>query len=607
MCQNIIWRARDLLFIETPSMAHFGQSKIRPNTRDRRLLRRPCLALLSCASMCVLVSLAFANVAGAQIDSPVGSQFRSPQLPVENSVLNQQPVDQSGVRFFQDSEQQGRDLRRSTLPSESGLNSPLSTRRDTFVPRESTPSGFVPVRPQTEFRDATDADEIIGQFQLDMPSRSKGDEEILSLLRSERIDEAVQATRNRDGSELIKQFYPDGKVQIERYVAQDENGNFFNHGTWKLFNRDGQVMAKGSFEDGMMSGTWERYHPANSSGMFQSAPFTEFEGPYISTATFREGKLDGVWAIFDQFQRKIAEIPYKAGLRHGTATWRYPDSSNMRVARFADGQMDGPLYEWDRESKLIRNDEYIKGKRVIKNVTFYRPKQRKSENYFLEGEYELEGNDSWWEAKPAEYVQTGSRIQHGPSYVWHENGQVKMRGSYQNNEPVGLFSWWHPNGQRELTGGYRGGLKVGKWTGWHTNGMKSFEGQFEKDERVGKWRWWDEDGKVRSEKDFDQQESTDVLKKPKEEPEAESSNDDQDAEVSDDPPDEDYSGAEEITPAESQIFRPGEFPDEDSETTTETDENEGGSADGTPRFRDPDTYRKDPFGEESVENGSEAG
>lgn len=590
MCQNTIGDSAIERSVETSFMAHNGQFKKRLGTESRHLERHFFRGRICAAASALLLLFVVTNFTNAQVGSSVKSQFRSPQIPASNSVL-EQPTDQSGNLMIQDLGQS------ETLPGQTILNPPMPAAQDTFVPRETTPSGFVPVRPQDAI-DAmpTDADDVIGEFQLDVPSRSKDDEEILSLLRSERIDEAVQATRNKDGSELVKQFYPDGKVQIERYVAQDEKGNFFNHGSWKLFNRRGQVMAKGNFEDGMMSGSWERWHPANSSGMFQSAPFNEYKGPFISTATFKDGKLDGVWAIFDQFQRKIAEIPYKAGLRHGTATWKFPDSSNMRIARFTAGKMDGPLYEWDRQSKLVRNDEYIKGKRVIKNVTFYRPKQRKSENYFLEGQYELEGDDSWWDAKPAEYVQTGSRTQHGPSYVWHENGQVKMRGSYQNNEPVGTFTWWHSNGQRELTGSYRGGLKSGKWTGWHANGMKSFEGQFEEDERSGKWRWWDEDGKVRSEKDFDQpEESTDVLKKPKPKTEDDSTESETKEQAVEAPAMEDYSDAEEITPAESENFRPGEYPDAESSENAET---ENSSENAGPEFRDPTgIYGKDPFGE----------
>ena len=572
-------------------------------------------------ALCAFVICGFAcvSVSTAQFDSE--AQFRSPQIPEANSILEstgeqlgERQGEQLGEQFRADQYQPTvpfpEEPNNKTVPRNNSnvpLTGPSPNQQDSFVPRESTPSGFVPVRPQTEL--TLDAEDLVGEFQLDVPSRNKEEEKILSLLRSDEIDKAFEATQNRDGSELIKQFYPDGKVQIERYVAQNENGDYYNHGSWKLLNRRGQVMAKGQFEEGLMSGTWERWHPANSSGMFQSAPFNEFKGPFVSTATFKEGKLDGVWAIFDQFQRKIVEIPYREGLRHGTATWKFADSSNMRIAKFSKGQMDGPLYEWDRDSKLVRNDEYINGRRVIRNVTFYRPKQRRTENYYLEGEYQLEGTDSWWDAKPAEYVQTGSRVQHGPSQVWYENGQIKMRGSYQSNEPVGGFTWWHGNGQRELTGMYAKGVKVGKWTGWHENGIKSFEGNFEDDKRIGKWQWWGEDGKVRARKDFDQEESesTEELKKPKP---------DQPSDTDDGSATESYNGAEEITPAEEMTskegdasgsepnFSPGEYPEDEAVDDKAADTEKQPEA--SPIFREPKSkYGKDPFDEQQPNSGSD--
>ena len=154
----------------------------------------------------------------AQLDSE--AQFRSPQIPDATSILEsngerqteefpaeefpaeQVPVEQYPpvVPFPRDSNsavQRGN----GNVP----LTGPSPSQPDSFVPRESTPSGFVPVRPQTEL--TLDAEDLVGEFQLDVPSRNKEEEKLLLLLRSEEVDKAFEATRNREGSELIKQFY----------------------------------------------------------------------------------------------------------------------------------------------------------------------------------------------------------------------------------------------------------------------------------------------------------------------------------------------------------------------------------------------------------------
>jgi hypothetical protein len=107
----------------------------------------------------------------------------------------------------------------------------------------------------------------------------------------ERKEEEDNISAN--GREIIRQRYPDGKVQIEREVEQDEEGNYYNHGFWRVKSPDGTIVAQGEFEQGEMSGIWERKHTRDSSPLFQALPFRLFQAPFNSTATFAKGKLDG--------------------------------------------------------------------------------------------------------------------------------------------------------------------------------------------------------------------------------------------------------------------------------------------------------------------------
>ena len=334
------------------------------------------------------------------------------------------------------------------------------------------------------------------------------DETTLSLLRGGQPPRA--ADEPTPGKiEQIKTRYPDGAVKILKHVTQDEEGNYYLEGAWRFFNPQGEVLAEGQFHEGRMEGQWQRWHAAESSPLFQSAPFNQFSAPFLSTATFSQGQLDGVWVISDREGRKIIEIPYRQGKRSGTANWYYPSGERMRVANFKAGKLDGPLIEWNQQKKIVRNDEYIDGKKVVRNTAFYRPKQKQSEAYFLDPPLELRQPDDWWHAVPAPFSSNGERIQHGPVTAWHPNGQVKMKGQYRNDLRVGTFTWWHPNGQRALVGSYRQGSKVGRWTWWHENGMKSIEGSYENDEPTGRWTWWDETGRVTETEDYGDMRPTD--------------------------------------------------------------------------------------------------
>ena len=316
------------------------------------------------------------------------------------------------------------------------------------------------------------------------------------------------------GPEVITQRYPNGKPQLIKQVAQDAEGNYYDHGEWKVLNLEGEVLAKGQFKEGVMDGVWTRLHPPNSDGIFATRPFNLFKGPFTSTATFSEGNLDGIWTLQDAFERKIFEIPYRNGVRHGTATWWFPNAVTMREVTFKNGLIDGPLREWDDQNKLVRYEEFIDGKKIIRHTTFYRPQQRQEENFYLDGKLELTGDDDWWKAQPASFQVTTPRVQHGPASAWYDNDQPKMKGQYRNNVRVGRFTWWHPNGQKALEGNYNDeGQKVGDWTWWHTNGIKSIQGPYNNDVPTGVWTWWETDGQVKTKEDMDNRraESSDAV------------------------------------------------------------------------------------------------
>jgi antitoxin component YwqK of YwqJK toxin-antitoxin module len=311
-------------------------------------------------------------------------------------------------------------------------------------------------------------------------------------------------SRGPSDRERIIQRYPDGKPQIEREVMQDENGNFVNDGVWRVYSQQGErnIIAQGQYHRGKMEGIWMRKHAKDSSGLFRTRPFTMFEGPFTSIATFKDNKLDGLWTLQDNSDQKMFEVPYRNGQRHGTASWWYPSQVKMREVTFVNGLIHGRLREWDEQRKLIRDEEYIDGQRVIRNVTYYRPQQMETENYFLDGKLEVDGEDDWWRAEPARLVSTGTRVQHGPVNFWYDNGLPKMKGSYSQGQRDGRFTWWHANGNKQLDGTFREGQKTGRWIWWHGNGMKASEGTYEEDLPVGVWNWWNEQGQLEDRKVF---------------------------------------------------------------------------------------------------------
>ena len=59
--------------------------------------------------------------------------------------------------------------------------------------------------------------------------------------------------------EMIQKRDADGHVLIERGVTQDGNQNYINHGPWKMWDTDGNLVAEGRFNMGQRVGEWSRW------------------------------------------------------------------------------------------------------------------------------------------------------------------------------------------------------------------------------------------------------------------------------------------------------------------------------------------------------------
>ncbi len=431
----------------------------------------------------------------------VCQSFVTPELPQARTIDGQTYGDLEG-RVVDRGELQGRIIEGRVLTGENGqpgdmtLRFPKSDGSETSDDYGAMVFGPIDIEPLP----------AITPEQITAPPQSQNRQETSFRQRKRKPD-----LRDLPNREIIRQRYPDGNVQIARHVMQDTEGNWVNDGQWKLFDQQGAMIASGSYRNGAMHGKWSRLHTTGSGGIFSNAPFIEFDGPYASHAQFESGELSGPWIIQDRKGQKILEIPYKDGRRNGVAVWYLPQGKIYRRMEFADGVPVGNLVEYDKQGKIRRKETYKDGMKIVNNVTYYRPSgQKRQESIVQRGRLELQGEDDWWEAKPAPMVVTGKDVQNGPIRSWFENGQTKMVGNLVQDTRVGEFIWWHRNGTKQLIGQYdKFGNKTGRWRWWHDNGIKSIDGSYTNGKADGPWRWWNKQGKLINEEDFDEADALD--------------------------------------------------------------------------------------------------
>lgn len=273
-------------------------------------------------------------------------------------------------------------------------------------------------------------------------------------------------------TETVRERFADGKVHIERQVAQDTDGNYVNQGKFQEFNANGEVIISGQFEKGRRQGPWVRTLAANDSTLFQSYPYNKFTAPFRSIVDFADDKMDGIWIIQDANDRIISQISLQDGIRHGTSSWFHPNGEIQFQAEYVHGALSGPFCEKDAQGKIVRQNEYVDGHHVSTETEFYPNKNVKSETEFLSTNNIMVSPDDFEKTLLAVYEPKGDKVRHGIQRILFENGQQKSIAHYVNGRLDGTFESFFANGQKSAAGVYRAGNQVGKWIWWHDNGMR---------------------------------------------------------------------------------------------------------------------------------------
>lgn len=309
--------------------------------------------------------------------------------------------------------------------------------------------------------------------------------------------------------ETVEEKYEDGRVRIRREVTLDLSGNYVNHGTWTMFDRDSNEIASGRFNNNRREGDWMRKYDFGRAKLLNNPPYSVFEGPFSSKATFKDGKLDGVWTISDNEGRVCSEWNYKDGLLDGEALWNFTSGAPYKKMTYKQGMLDGAYKEWSQKDEVIADDTYQAGRKLASKQKLYENGAIMWEGMFLHERVEMETPDDWWNCEPASYKSIGEPIRHGKLTSWYRTGQKQSEGIFQDNVRAGEFTWWHKNTQQAVQGTFKEDKPHGTWNWWHENGQKSIQGQYDMGQATGDWLYWKSNGRLekRTNRDGDSDDS----------------------------------------------------------------------------------------------------
>lgn len=99
----------------------------------------------------------------------------------------------------------------------------------------------------------------------------------------------------------------------------------------------------------------------------------------------------------------------------------------------------------------------------------------------------------------AEYV---GGTKHGSYVEYHQNGEVKAIGAYQNDLEEGHWEHFYWTGVRRSEGRFTNGAYDGTWRYWYSDGALKAVVSYERGVRQGVWRTWYPNGVVEAEQPY---------------------------------------------------------------------------------------------------------
>lgn len=305
----------------------------------------------------------------------------------------------------------------------------------------------------------------------------------------------VSEAQVANAAELIRQRFPNGKPQIERWVTEDNQGNIVNHGKYTEYDGQGTVIASGSFVYGEREGEWNKQIVEAQIRQLTGAIDKGFVAPYQSRASFTAGQLDGEWTIVDGKGLVVVSWMYSGGVREGVSTHFNSAGEVTQSITYKNNLADGPALYAD-SSGSAKETQFTNGlmlRQVDKwhPVVGNKPRVLQSQEWHLVP-MPLNVASSDWNGSQVEFQSTvgSTPIRHGMSTTFYASGQREFEGNYDHGQRVGTFAWWYPNGQQKTVGEYREDKEHSDWTWWHENGMKQASGMFADGRKVDEWSQW---------------------------------------------------------------------------------------------------------------------
>jgi antitoxin component YwqK of YwqJK toxin-antitoxin module len=286
--------------------------------------------------------------------------------------------------------------------------------------------------------------------------------------RNERL--AAEYTYNDDSLEgEYRRWHTSGRRAVERFY---QNG--LRQGHWREWHRNGTLAVSRHYNEGNPVGIWTTWHPDGSRHTYGNHEDGQRHGRWVALYDtgrdeqidyYRDGLLHGSSIGYHRNGTVSFRGDWEEGLQVGEWRWWYPTGREMRSGTYINGRKHGTWEEWqlngapvfvrhydngtntgewleyDRDGKLWLR-RVFSGGILASEQAYYRGEQveRRTKRRDTDGPHTLEAE---WTV--LDTLDQGD-VRHGWYFAYHDNGNLRMQGTYRSGKRHGTFRHYDEGG-----------------------------------------------------------------------------------------------------------------------------------------------------------------
>lgn len=325
----------------------------------------------------------------------------------------------------------------------------------------------------------------------------------------------LSKSQTKDSLVFTTYFYDGGTKSSEGFLKDGQP-----EGYWKSFYQNGQIKTEGNRENYLLDSLWGFYSE---------------EGKKIVEISYKEGKKHGPRKSYEN--EKVIRIDhYLEDNIEGISQQFFPEGQLKRELPYKKDKKEGQGFEYEINGRIITLLNYkadvLTKKRSINQIddlgqkqstwmTFYKNRALK-----VEGPYINDLKNGYWKF----YTSKGNliKVEKWIMGILQENaeevakieiiqklnpktGELAFKGSYRNGKEEGVHRVYDENGNVISSIIYENGIvlfegivddqgrKQGPWKEFYTDGKLKSKGEYKDNLKIRKWEYYFTNGKIEQE------------------------------------------------------------------------------------------------------------